>query len=143
MKLTKECVIDDIMHDIVYDVLSGKEIRRNVDFSVMMEKVNKKEANKLSSIRNGSKVKITLETEDPILDDKEREYLKNIIKPFRNRVRYIVKLNAIYKKDEGKECIHIRLYDDDFIICLPTFKKGTMYKGMKINRYYYLEELDL
>ena len=142
MKLTRECVIDDIMYNAVYDVFSGEKIYGNVDFSVIMEKVSKKELNKLFSIKNGSKVKITLETEDPVLDDKEREYLKNIIKPFRNRVRYIVKLNGIYKKDEGKECIHICLYDDA-IIGLPVFKKGTMYKGMKINRYYYLEELGL
>ena len=32
------------------------------------------------------------EHEEPILDDIEREYLSNVIKPFRNRVVYIAKV---------------------------------------------------
>ena len=71
----------------------------------------------------------------PILDDKEKEYLSNVIKPFRDRVSSI-------SKDGSLEYITISLDSDDFAI-LPNFEEGTMYKGMEINRRYTLEELGL
>lgn len=80
------------------------------------------------------------EHKEPILDDAEREYLSAVIKPFRDKVEYITKKTLVY----GEYIyIHIRgqLYADDTM--LPRFKKGTMYKGMKTNREYSLEELGL
>lgn len=75
---------------------------------------------------------------EPILDDKEKEYLGNVIRPFRNEVIYIVK--KIYNHRE-KEYIAINLKNDN--IFLPNFKENTMYKNMKINKEYTLEELGL
>ena len=75
---------------------------------------------------------------EPILDDKEKEYLGNVIRPFRNEVIYIVK--KIYNHRE-KEYIAINLKNDT--IFLPNFKENTMYKNMKINKEYTLEELGL
>ena len=71
----------------------------------------------------------------PILDEKEKEYLSNVIKPFRDRVSSI-------SKDGPLGYITISLDGDDFAI-LPNFEEGTMYKGMKPNREYLLEELGL
>ena len=76
-----------------------------------------------------------IKVEQPILDDKEKEYLSNVIKPFRDRVSSI-------SKDGPLEYITISLDGDDFAI-LPNFEKGTMYKGMETNRRYTLEELGL
>lgn len=73
---------------------------------------------------------------EPILDDKEKEYLSSVIKPFRNRVKYIVKRDII-----RFEYIFIKLEDGS--ISFPAFKKGTMYKNMKANKGYFLEELGL
>ena len=73
-----------------------------------------------------------------ILDDVERRYLSAVIRPFRNRVKYITKRNIMYRK---KEYIYIHVTDD--CICLPCFRKGSMYKGMEIDKNYSLEELGI
>ena len=71
-----------------------------------------------------------------VLDDAEKRYLKGVIRPFRDRVKYI-------KKVEGacEEYIHIQLNTDWAF--LPHFRTGTMYKGMKPDHGYTLEELGL
>lgn len=76
--------------------------------------------------------------EKEILDDVEKEYLENIIKPFRNKVDNICKFFI----SNSKEYIHIYLKGESGI-SFPTFKKNAMYKGMKQNRAYSLEELGL
>lgn len=80
----------------------------------------------------------------PILDDVEREYLSNVIKPFRDRDRviYIVK-RSTYCGDFIKICLEQcnDMYSESIV--LPYFKKGTMYKGMKVDYEYSLEELCL
>ncbi len=84
------------------------------------------------------KVKVTLETEEPILDDKERKYLSNVIRPFRDRVLCIKKeKNYYYDKQQ------IKIYLTDTNIPLPLFENNTMYKGMKLYMEYSLEELGL
>ena len=75
--------------------------------------------------------------EKEILDDKEREYLSNVIKPFWDKVKYIIKFDCLQE-----EYISIVLLNDKRID-LPCFKKGTMYKGMEIEEDYTLEELGL
>ena len=79
----------------------------------------------------------------PILDDIEKEYLSNVIKPFRNRVFYITK-----RRDWSDEFIeicvnHYQVTDDYLSFELPLFKKGTMYTGMQLGKRYTLEELGL
>ena len=79
------------------------------------------------------------EYKDPILDDVEREYLSAVIKPFRKMIAYIVKAQDF---DDGKQCIRIILQNVDGMR-FPYFDDDTMYKGMKENKKYSLEELDL
>ena len=79
----------------------------------------------------------------PILDDVEKEYLSAVIKPFRNRVISIRKYR--FNQDEYIG-MYIKYYaetDKNEMITLPVFKEGTIYKGMKLNREYLLEELGL
>ena len=73
----------------------------------------------------------------PILDDKEKEYLSAVIKPFRGQVISISKKSANYG-----EFIDI-LIDEAEDIYLPYFKPGKMYQGIRVNREYTLEELGL
>ena len=78
-----------------------------------------------------------LELVKEILDEKEKEYLNNVIKPFKKRVTSIRK--------EGyrlTEYIKICIKNDSGIV-LPYFLTGTMYKGMKIYKQYTLSELGL
>lgn len=73
----------------------------------------------------------------PTLDKKEKEYLENLLRPFKDRVVYIHKTDRV-----GGEWIAIFLEDND-LISLPCFKEGTMYKGMKLDKQYTLKELGL
>ncbi len=72
-----------------------------------------------------------------ILDDIEKEYLSNIIKPFRKRIVFIRK----GKRGNGDEYIKIQI--SDYFIIFPDFKEGTMYKGMEVFKEYSLDELGL
>ena len=76
------------------------------------------------------------------LDDKEKEYLENVLRPFRDRVKYVDKLET-YWVDNG-EFIFISLGNDIHEhISLPWFHKGSMYKNMELGKEYSLEELGL
>ena len=73
-----------------------------------------------------------------ILDEVEKEYLSNVIRPFRDKVESISKQVNIVNTDNF---IEIELPAES--VCLPYFKKGSMYNGMKENKRYSLEELGL
>lgn len=80
------------------------------------------------------------EEKKEILDKAEKNYLSRIIKPFRDKVKCIVK-----KKNynmEGKEFLTISI-KNDISINFPDFDKKTMYKGMEIDKEYTLEELEI
>ena len=87
------------------------------------------------------------EYKEDILDEEEKKYLSAVIKPFRDRVKYI------YKTNEINDCsqiisIYMERYDyEENLRCeymdLPHFKKDTMYKNMEAGKKYTLEELGL
>ena len=75
------------------------------------------------------------------IDETEKRYLSNVIKPFRNKIEYIAKYI-----DEDGEYISLTCKDSyhrTFARAFPSFKKGTMYKGMEIGKRYSLSELGL
>lgn len=79
----------------------------------------------------------------PILDEKEKDYLSNVIKPFRKNIITI-------RKNHGceYEYIQICIYRSSDIagceeISFPYFNKGEMYKGMELDKEYTLDELEL
>lgn len=74
-----------------------------------------------------------------VLDKKEKKYLSNIVKPFRDEIEYIAKRNI----GETQEYIFINFYDEIGTFSLPCFDKNTMYKNMEVNIKYTLKELDL
>lgn len=76
--------------------------------------------------------------EKGILDEAEKRYLKAVIRPFKNRVRYISKEKCY----DGECYISVEL-DSDEHINLPYFKKETMYNGMGEDKEYTLKELGL
>lgn len=76
--------------------------------------------------------------EKGILDEAEKRYLKAVIRPFKNRVRYISKEKCY----DGDCYISVEL-DSDEHINLPYFKKETMYNGMGEDKEYTLKELGL
>lgn len=74
---------------------------------------------------------------EPILDNTEKRYLENVIRPFKDRVKSITKSSNF-----GDEYIKIYLKEKDTAV-LPNFKKDTMYKGMIREKSYTLKELGL
>ena len=91
------------------------------------------------------------EYKEPILDEKEKEYLSAVIKPFKDRVFYIQKVKTT-NLDNQFIFIRVKRYDceeneresteyED--IDLPYFKANTMYKNMKGDKKYSLKELGL
>ena len=82
-----------------------------------------------------------LELIKKILDEKEKEYLNNVIKPFRDKVTVIKKKRYI-TEEYTEEYIVIEIKEDT-PTSFPLFKKGTMYKGMEVGKGYVLSELGL
>ena len=78
------------------------------------------------------------EYEPTILTEKEKAYLSAIIKPFRKKVEYVYKK---YLEISKREYLEISL--ENGVISFPCFEKGTMYKGMEVDKKYTLEELGL
>ena len=78
--------------------------------------------------------------EVPPLDAIEKEYINNIIKPFKKKL-YGIK---VVKHVAGEsEWITIVGGGGDLNASFPMFKKGTMYEGMDLEKRYTLEELGL
>ena len=77
----------------------------------------------------------------PILDEVEKRYLSNVIKPFRSEVKYIVKCND--NKSEYFEDIRVVFEGRYSTLYFPYFEKGTMYKGMETDKEYSLDDLGL
>ena len=78
------------------------------------------------------------ECKEEILDEAEKRYLRGVIRPFRNKVKYIVKRHS----STIGEYIFINILNNPNIM-LPYFKEDSMYKGMKPGKEYTLEELGL
>ena len=79
------------------------------------------------------------EAKEPVLDDVEKEYLSAVIKPFRKMISCIRKSEDPRK---GKNYIKIEFCDGDRMF-FPNLSNDAMYKGMKLDRNYTLEELGL
>ena len=75
-----------------------------------------------------------------VLDAAEKRYLSQVIRPFKDRVISISKKRTIYgefidiKIDEAED------HGDSYLL---YFKPESMYKGMKVNREYTLDQLGL
>lgn len=85
--------------------------------------------------------------EGSILTASEKEYLSNVIKPFRKKSPItIVKYVSDYVTDEEYIIIWVSDIDNPnikAIITFPLFKAGEMYRGMEVDKEYSLEELGL
>ena len=85
---------------------------------------------------------IEVETTD-ILTKEEKEYLRAVIKPFRDRIVFIKKIESDYYE----RCVICICYRNGTkssnTSSLPDFNKNKMYVGMEENKPYKLEELGL
>lgn len=82
--------------------------------------------------------KTVYERKEEILDEAEKRYLRDVIRPFRDKVGHIRKQN-FFRGDYIT--INVKHDDGEEGIDLPYFNKNTIYKGMKLDNKYTLEEL--
>ena len=124
-------------------------VLQNVDACSIDDRLNKMNASAYCKGYNCDECKervlkwLLEEAKEPVLDEVERKYLSEVIRPFRKKITHITK-TIHYGTD--KQYISITTNGKDgFIDTLnfPNFENDTMYKGMKINRKYTLEELGL
>ena len=76
-----------------------------------------------------------------ILDEAEKRYLRNVIRPFRDKVKHVEKV--VFSDGDAKISIRIEENNKIWYIGFPPFKKDRMYKGMEENKEYTLEKLGL
>lgn len=74
-----------------------------------------------------------------ILDETEKKYLTDVIRPFRKRIQFIQKKKEI---TEINPYIRIVCEDNDKLV-FPYITDNSMYKGMETNKKYTLKELGL
>ena len=120
-----------------------KRIRLDCQICKMREECKEVESgfcfsNPCSACREDNIEWLLSEYKEPILDDAEKRYLRGVIRPFRNMVAFIKKTcNCV-----GFQWIEIAVKGNK-TIALPGFKNDKMYKGMKLEKEYTLEELGL
>lgn len=72
-----------------------------------------------------------------ILDEVEKEYLKNVFKPFYKKIKYI-------SKEMGDKCEWICVsLKKDTPMQFPFFEEGKMYIGMESGKKYTLKQLNI
>lgn len=131
-EIVENLTISQLQSEI--DKLSNKVSKEYSNVISNRDKVNYLKEQLKELIKESKK-----EENKPILDDAEKEYLKNVIKPFKDKVKCIRK-DIVFLDDKEFICIEIKRDPDVF---LPYFKKNAMYKGMEANKEYTLKELGL
>ena len=76
-----------------------------------------------------------------ILDEAEKRYLRNVVRPFKDKVKYVKKF--VFFDGDTKISIRVEENNKIWYIGFPPFKKDRMYKGMIDDKEYTLEELGL
>lgn len=77
--------------------------------------------------------------EEPVLDDAERRYLKNVIRPFKDKCEYVEKIPSDWFEDKA----YILISLENANIPLPMFEKNTLYINMEPCKKYTLEDLEI
>jgi len=77
------------------------------------------------------------ERKEEILDEVEKRYLRDVIRPFSKDIEIIRKITA------GEKEYLMIIFKDGDSMSFKNFKKGAMYKNMEAAKKYTLEELEL
>lgn len=85
------------------------------------------------------KYETVFERKEEILDEVEKRYLTEVIRPFRKRIQFIQKKKEI---TEINPYIRIVFENNDKLV-FPYITDNSMYKGMEVNKKYTLKELGL
>lgn len=104
-----------------------------------LKDIDGEEENDIVKVERPVKYETVFERKEEILDEVEKRYLTEVIRPFRKRIQFIQKKKEI---TEINPYIRIVCEDNDKLV-FPYITDNSMYKGMEPNRKYTLEELGL
>ena len=103
-----------------------------------LKDIDGEEENDIVKVERPVKYETVFEREEEILDEIEKRYLTRVIKPFRHKIK------GIMKRSEYGSLYYIKIcLKNADAAYLPCFKENSMYKGMEPNREYSLKELGL
>lgn len=125
-------------------IVSGDKLYGNDLFTSLryypedLKDVDGEEKNDIVKVERPVKYETVFEREE-VLDETEKKYLAEVIRPFRKRIQFIQKKKEI---TEINPYIRIVCEDNDKLV-FPYITDNSMYKGMEPNRKYTLEELGL
>lgn len=124
-QFVKEVLADSVDREVLKSVIEGSHDEHYGCYSVSCDKREMDFLNK--------------EYHRPVLDDIEKKYLSDVIRPFRYNVKSIRKSYC-----SGQYFIEINMKHNYDRVCLPYFSTNSeMYKGMKARENYTLKELGL
>lgn len=103
-----------------------------------LKDVDGEEKNDIVKVERPVKYETVFEREE-VLDETEKKYLAEVIRPFRKRIQFIQKKKEI---TEINPYIRIVCEDNDKLV-FPYITDNSMYKGMEVNKKYTLKELGL
>lgn len=85
------------------------------------------------------KYETVFERKEEVLDETEKKYLTEVIRPFRKRIQFIQKKKEI---TEINPYLRVVFENNDKLV-FPYIADNSMYKGMEVNKKYTLKELGL
>lgn len=103
-----------------------------------LKDIDGEEENDIVKVERPVKYETVFEREE-VLDETEKKYLAEVIRPFRKRIQFIQKKKEI---TEINPYIRIVCEDNDKLV-FPYITDNSMYKGMEVNKKYTLKELGL
>ena len=104
-----------------------------------LKDIDGEEENDIIKVERPVKYETVFERKEEILDETEKKYLTDVIRPFRKRIQFIQKKKEI---TEINPYIRIVCEDNDKLV-FPYITDNSMYKGMETNKKYTLKELGL
>ena len=125
-------------------IVSGDKLYGNDLFTSLryypedLKDVDGEEKNDIVKVERPVKYETVFEREE-VLDETEKKYLAEVIRPFRKRIQFIQKKKEI---TEINPYIRIVCEDNDKLV-FPYITDNSMYKGMEVNKKYSLKELGL
>ena len=122
-------------------IVSGDKLYGNDLFTSLryypedLKDVDGEEKNDIVKVERPVKYETVFEREE-VLDETEKKYLAEVIRPFRKRIQFIQKKKEI---TEINPYIRIVCEDNDKLV-FPYITDNSMYKGMEVNKKYTLKE---
>lgn len=108
-------------------------------FTEDLKDVDGEEEYDIVKVERSVKYETVFERKEEILDEVEKRYLTEVIRPLRKRIQFIQKKKEI---TEINPYIRIVCEDNDNLV-FPYITNNSMYKGMEVNKKYTLKELGL